>query len=305
MDRWHTPIRRQKAVAAWSGRALAVSLALAFAQDARGDERPPPPRPLRLALAVDLTATAALAGVAMATAAFGDALLPAGCRVCDAPSGGKGGLDGAARDALARKDPGPARTASDVVGFGVAPALALSLGMLAAADRDAIGAVPVDALLIAEATSAAMAVDGMLGLGLAREKPRLSYLDAETRERTARGPDGLASLPSSHVTLAFALAASSGTIAEMRGYRLAPLVWGAGAAGAVLTAYLRIAADEAWLTDTLAGAGLGAAVGILVPYVFHRPPPERTTWITTAFAHARPFTSATVGGRVVGLSGAF
>jgi membrane-associated phospholipid phosphatase len=71
--------------------------------------------------------------------------------------------------------------------------------------------------------------------------------------------------------MAFALAASSGTVASMRGYRLSPLVWGSGMALAAATAYARIASDDAWLTDTLAGAGLGTAVGVLVPLLLHAP----------------------------------
>ena len=37
----------------------------------------------------------------------------------------------------------------------------------------------------------------------------------------------------------------------------------------VFTGYLRLAADKHWLTDVLAGAAIGATVGILVPLLFH------------------------------------
>jgi membrane-associated phospholipid phosphatase len=38
-----------------------------------------------------------------------------------------------------------------------------------------------------------------------------------------------------------------------------------------VTAYTRIAADEHYFTDTLAGAAIGTVVGGAVPLIFHRP----------------------------------
>jgi membrane-associated phospholipid phosphatase len=40
---------------------------------------------------------------------------------------------------------------------------------------------------------------------------------------------------------------------------------------------LRIAADKHWLTDVATGMTVGAAAGIVVPYVFHRPGPNATS----------------------------
>ena len=50
---------------------------------------------------------------------------------------------------------------------------------------------------------------------------------------------------------------SSGTIASLRGYSLAPLVWGSGALIALSTGYLRIAADKHYLSDVLTGLVIG------------------------------------------------
>ena len=55
----------------------------------------------------------------------------------------------------------------------------------------------------------------------------------------------------------------------MRGYRLAPAIWGAGAALATVTGYLRIAADKHYFSDVLVGAVVGSAIGIGVPLLFH------------------------------------
>jgi hypothetical protein len=76
---------------------------------------------------------------------------------------------------------------------------------------------------------------------------------------------------SGHTTEAVSLAVAAGTVASLRGYRLAPLVWGTSLPVALVTGYLRIAADRHYFTDVLVGAVAGAAVGFLVPYLFHRP----------------------------------
>jgi membrane-associated phospholipid phosphatase len=55
----------------------------------------------------------------------------------------------------------------------------------------------------------------------------------------------------------------------MRGYRLAPLVWGVGMPLAAATGYLRIAADKHYLTDVVVGALFGAAVGVALPLLAH------------------------------------
>ncbi len=57
----------------------------------------------------------------------------------------------------------------------------------------------------------------------------------------------------------------------MSGYRLAPLVWVSGLVLGAATAYARMAADRHYFTDTLAGAGLGVAVGAGLPLLAHRP----------------------------------
>ena len=76
---------------------------------------------------------------------------------------------------------------------------------------------------------------------------------------------------SGHTTEAVSLAVAAGTVSSLRGYRLAPLVWSAGLPIALTSGYLRIAGDRHYFTDVLVGAIAGASVGLLVPYVFHRP----------------------------------
>jgi membrane-associated phospholipid phosphatase len=175
------------------------------------------------------------------------------------------------RTALRRPDTKPASVASDVFGYGLAPASAFGLEALAAiADRRADEA-PLDLVLVAQATAVDVALhQGMIAV-LRRERPAFHAIADRDAKEAARAPDSLSSFPSGHTGAAFTLAAAAGTIASMRGYRLAPLIWIVGMTVATATAYFRMAADQHYFTDTLAGAGLGVGVGIGVPVLFHGP----------------------------------
>ena len=70
--------------------------------------------------------------------------------------------------------------------------------------------------------------------------------------------------------MAFSIAVSAGTVASMRGYRWAPLVWATGLTLGATTGYLRMAADRHYFTDVVTGAVVGSAVGFAVPYLLHR-----------------------------------
>ena len=59
-------------------------------------------------------------------------------------------------------------------------------------------------------------------------------------------------------------------IARARGYRSEPYIWAATGVLGAATAYLRIAADKHYATDVLAGAVLGSAVGLTVPWLMRR-----------------------------------
>jgi len=104
---------------------------------------------------------------------------------------------------------------------------------------------------------------------LGRERPFVHALPPEQKPLTPLPSDNNLSFFSGHTSEAFALAAASGTVATMRGYRWAPLVWIAGGAVAATTSYLRIAADKHWITDVVVGIVVGAGVGFGVPYLFH------------------------------------
>jgi membrane-associated phospholipid phosphatase len=94
-------------------------------------------------------------------------------------------------------------------------------------------------------------------------------LSEERKRLTAQPFDNNLSFFSGHTTDAFALAAASGTIGALRGYRWAPVSCVVAGSFAAITAYLRIAADKHWLSDVVVGMVIGAGIGFAVPYVFH------------------------------------
>jgi membrane-associated phospholipid phosphatase len=71
--------------------------------------------------------------------------------------------------------------------------------------------------------------------------------------------------------------AATVTVASMRGYAGAGIVAGVGFTLGVGIGYLRIAADQHYVTDVLVGAVIGGLVGWAVPRIFHSPSPAPST----------------------------
>lgn len=233
---------------------------------------------LRYSVAIDvpITAAAALAWVIPELAK--SALTGPTCRWCERnPDGTRSvnGLDTAVRDAFRWSSPGTAAVISDVLGYGVAPASAIGLtilvGRLHGGSRERDWWPLWDSLIIAETAALAMDVNQLTKFIVLRERPRYQF--ATDAERAAYAPPGdeLLSFFSGHTTFTFALATSAGTVSTLRGYRLAPLVWGVGLTIAASAAYLRMAADRHYFTDVFTGMLVGAGMGVLLPWLAHRP----------------------------------
>lgn len=234
-------------------------------------------------------------------------LVPQKCRWCYRADDGSDLLnvyDGWVRTRLLWKDPNPAAVASSAIGFLIEPAAMLGLTALAAADEKATRGLPLDALLITEATVLAGDLNQLVKFAFARERPFVHFLPrapTAVRALTDSPSDDNLSFFSGHTTLAFALATSAGTVNTLRGYRLAPVVWSAGGLMAVTVGYLRIAADKHYFSDVLTAAIVGSAIGVGVPLLFHSPtssdsaPPSASgqamtgPTIRSAFSFGAPF----------------
>jgi membrane-associated phospholipid phosphatase len=215
---------------------------------------------------VDAAVTAGGAAAWLATELLKPELAPRACQWCEVNS-----LDMGVRRAVVWRDAGTADSLSSLTAFFLIPLAAVGLDAVAASHEGAGSNVPEDALLVAEAGIIAADVNQIAKLAFGRERPYAYALSRspDASQLRPHTPDDDLSFFSGHTTEAFALAAASGTVAELRGYRWAPLTWGVGAALAAATAYLRIAADRHWLTDVLVGAVVGAGIGTGLPLLFH------------------------------------
>jgi membrane-associated phospholipid phosphatase len=227
---------------------------------------------------------------------MGTTLAPSSCRWCDRTADGTDSLN--AFDASARslrwKNTGAADTMSTVFSFGLAPLAGFGVGALVAWHDDRLDELPADTLVVAESAGIAINLNQIAKFATARQRPDAHARLIEDPNAAPSASDNR-SFFSGHATLAFALATSAGTVASMRGHRLAPVMWAAGLTLATTGAYLRIAADRHYATDVLTGAIVGSAVGFAVPYFAHRPNPLNAC---IAAAHVP-------GGGTLVLSGSF
>jgi membrane-associated phospholipid phosphatase len=249
--------------------AFAVALALgaatapsvARAQGLRYD----PPR--------DLAITLGGAGAWILSNDLRGDLVPTHCRWCDVDRYGHDDLNYLDRTArrLRWRQPYLADEASNFTAFVGSPLAAGGMMAGAAAYDHKGGNTGSDVLVIAEAGVLAADVNQLVKFLAVRERPDAHarrMADPSTHPRTV---DDDLSFNSGHTTESVSLAVAACTLASLRGYRLAPLVWATTLPLAGVTAYLRIAADRHYFTDVLTGAITGTLIGVIVPLVFNRP----------------------------------
>lgn len=190
---------------------------------------------------------------------FQDDFAPSTCRWCSVNTFDKWGHDNLKWDNVKA-----ASTTSHVMAYCIAPLIAFGGNALVANYDDKVDDFAVNALIIAETVALSSLLNQIVKMSAGRQRPDAHYSGVRS------GAADNTSFYSGHTNLAFSLAVSSGTVASMREYRLAPLIWGAGLGVAATTGYLRIAADKHYITDVVAGAVIGSAVGFCVPYFMHK-----------------------------------
>jgi membrane-associated phospholipid phosphatase len=252
--------------------ALVGTARAASGETAGSQTRASEARPAIAALSVEVPSTIAITAAAavvwMGSEAAKEPYLGArACRWCD-----PGPIDRAIRNRVVWRHPTDAIKPSDVVAHVVAPIATVALTGLAAGYEDMhVRELALDLLVVAEATALAADLSQLLKFSVGRQRPfaRAGLPDPDTSQLGEH--DENASFYSGHTNLVFVLAASAGTVATLRHYRLAPIIWITGAVLGAATAYLRMAADQHYFTDVLAGAVVGTGVGVSVPWYFHRP----------------------------------
>jgi hypothetical protein len=212
---------------------------LLAARDARADDV----HELKKDLPLDVAFTGTTVALVVGSELGKPDLVPDECRWCASNA-----FDEGARDALLWARPKRAALISDAMGFVVAPTTAFATLAGAAASDDASQKTPTDALLVLEAVAASATLNQIVKYTVARDRPYGHYKTPLSPSPTA---DARLSFYSGHTSLTFTLAAAAGTVAHLRGYRLAPLTWIPGATIAALTGYLRIGDVLHYLTEVL------------------------------------------------------
>lgn len=231
-----------------------------------------PPQKLRWEPKVDIPVTGALiTGWVLSEFAFKKQLAAPACRWC-----ATNGFDTAVRSVFnptlspSAEGIGPAHVASNLIGFVGVPLAMVGLdALLSWRDGVFLEAFPVDLVLVLEATFSILGLNQAVKFAVGRGRPYTVGASAELLAEGHDPADNNLSFFSGHSTFTFALAASTATIASLRGYRHAWVVWAVGIPMATATALLRLAADKHWTTDILLGSALGLATGILMPTLLH------------------------------------
>lgn len=135
----------------------------------------------------------------------------------------------------------------------------------------------IDALVITETLAATLFSTSLIKTVVARPRPLTYNANVDKAERYAG--DARLSFPSGHTSLSFAAASvTSVMLLERYPGDTGALLGAVGTyLGAATVGTLRILGGKHFLTDVLAGAALGTAVGLVVPLLHVRPEPEVTT----------------------------
>ena len=221
-------------------------------------------------LKVDIPVTL-IAGVILGTAeGLKNLYGPTTCRWCDTRET-LNSFDSSAISTFSSANRRASATASDVLAYGAIPVFALGLDLISNyQNRNKPGKhwakrFGVDTLLILEATVTALSLHAGTRFISGRRRPLA--IDEPTDGQ--REVDKNLSFFSGHTTLAFVVATTMATELSLRHHKLAPVAWALGMAGATCVAMLRVSSDNHFVTDTIVGAVVGSAIGVIVP-VIHR-----------------------------------
>ena len=265
--------------AARSWRAVPLALALVVAapagaappDDSVPDPAPaPPPR-----LTLDVVPAAVIAGGALAVwgaSALVDA--HAGvqhCRWCNPPE-----LDRWARTELRWGNPAAAGHASDALLLTVTLGSTVAVAASAASGGTSRWEIVEDLVAFGDALAVSQALTAVAKTTALRLRP-----DAWAAGGASTSTD-VHSFFSGHTSATFAAAAAATQVTRLRGRPAWRWIAVVGFAGAAATGWLRVAADEHWLTDVLAGAAVGTASGVAVPLLVLRPASAQPSRVTLA-----------------------
>jgi membrane-associated phospholipid phosphatase len=214
-------------------------------------------------------------------------LAPDSCRWCDRTKDGQealNGLDASMRERFRWHKTASARRMSDVLLYIGVPAASVTSIWLAARDDGREGETGENALMMFEAVAVSMALNQAVKFSLGRQRPYAHFAPKGTPPTI----DDNLSFYSGHAAVTFTTSVAAGTIASLRGYGGANVVWIPGVVLASATSYLRLGCDRHYFTDVLAGVVVGTGVGIALPRLLHGGDDETGAPASAPALKARP-----------------
>ena len=200
---------------------------------------------------------------------WSEKLAPSKCRWCEPPQ-----VDVWARRQLLWANPKAASNIGNILVVAVPAGAVLGLGFMAHANGAKSGEVAEDLLLVAEAAAITTAIMQVSKFTVVRLRPDAWAGSGSTTANSRM------SFFAGHSSTVFAIAASATQVARLRGYAGWKWIAAASFVGAAASGYFRIASDNHWLTDVVAGAAIGTGVGLAVPLLVLHPADPRKTGVT-------------------------
>jgi len=228
-----------------------------LAQDAAGES----PSRVRADWAVDSVIVGGSAAMNLTLLLMENELSPSQCKWCRQNS-----FDNAVTDALSWPNPKYAATTSDIIAFGVIPALSLGGIALSSSLSGRYRELGHDTMIMAQVLLLNTMLNQFTKVIVGRERP---YASRGNIGGYSNENDKNLSFYSGHTSFVFAAVVGAATLAHYQGYDAEPYLWAIGIPLATLVAYLRVAAQKHYLSDVLVGAGIGSLIGFLIPYL-HR-----------------------------------
>jgi membrane-associated phospholipid phosphatase len=239
--------------------ALLAALAALAASPTRARADDAAPRRVVVDRTMSKVAVGTMALAWYASEAMKGALAPEACRIC-----GSNAFDDAVRDELRWSSPFGAALTSDVLAYGLVPALGAGALYASRGEDDEL---LDDLLVVGEAAAAAGVFGQATKFAAGRQRPFLRDLPPDDPATARDRYDDNLSFYSAHTSVTVAIGTSVATLASIRGRRAAPWLWAGNVVAGTAVGYLRIAADKHYATDVLAGAAVGAALGAVVPWL--------------------------------------
>jgi PAP2 superfamily len=259
------------------GMLLGAGPGLGWAEETVAADEEPPASPVspepRPRLTLDFSTHAWLTGGMLAAVGasqlLSDHLAPSTCRWCDPPQ-----LDRWARRQLLWKDVKQATMIGNLLIVAVPVSATLTLSLMAHADGAGFREGAEDLLVLTEATSVALTLMQVAKFTSGRLRPDAWAGSGSTTANSRM------SFFAGHGSTSFAIAAAGTQVLRLRGRPGWKWFAAISFVSAAATGMFRVASDNHWLTDVVAGAAIGTAVGLSVPLLVLHPAGEHSTGVT-------------------------